>query len=686
MLVRFTGLLCIVGAALGVAIVSAGRTQEPPPSPDQGVATDNTQTDVQPEGVQVEARGPVHEAFAAPAIRGPRPTPVITKQPPDPIEELPPDQKPEGDNVQWIPGYWAWDDDRNDFIWVSGTYRDVPPGRQWVPGYWNQVEGGWQWAPGYWQDTEQQQAAAAELLPEPPDPIAESPPPAPSSNDVFVPGTWVYRDTRYMWRPGFWWAYRPGWLWVPAHYIWTPAGYIFVEGYWDYPLTRRGLLFAPAYVTPAYLARPGWLYRPSLVVSTDFMLGCMFVRLNFDHYYFGDYFAANYARNGFVSWVDYRIGGTFYDPLLNYFRWQFRGTPNWDRELRRVYIERREGIIPRPPRNFQQQQVLVQNNKFVTINNINRTNNVVNITNITNVAPLATLRQVNKTVVNLRPVSPNQLALERQTVKQFRTLTQERARVQAQLATTGSPLTTKTPVRMELPALKSLQRTAPATVRTPPPPAPPQVRPATQVQEQRRITQPETVPGRPRKPTGEGQTVEPTRPQTEMRRPVTPGGPTPAEERMRQGREPLPGERRPVEPGRPPTDIRQPTPGAAPLPPGSERRNVEQGRPRPPQPGGPPPTTEERLRQGQPPTATERRPVDPGKPPNEIRRPQQPGGPPPAEERMRQVQPPRSPERQMAPEHQPAPQPPRPPDSHNKPGPPPDPAKKPPPKDKPPDK
>lgn len=33
---------------------------------------------------------------------------------------LPPDQKPEGDDVAWIPGYWAWDDERNDFLWVSG--------------------------------------------------------------------------------------------------------------------------------------------------------------------------------------------------------------------------------------------------------------------------------------------------------------------------------------------------------------------------------------------------------------------------------------------------------------------------------------------------------------------------------------------------------------------------------------
>ena len=52
-------------------------------------------------------------------------------KPPDPIPEEPPDQKPKGDNVQWIPGYWAWDDDRQDFLWVSGCWRVPPSGRNW---------------------------------------------------------------------------------------------------------------------------------------------------------------------------------------------------------------------------------------------------------------------------------------------------------------------------------------------------------------------------------------------------------------------------------------------------------------------------------------------------------------------------------------------------------------------------
>ncbi|MFH1748080.1 MAG: hypothetical protein ABIG44_13675 [Planctomycetota bacterium] len=41
---------------------------------------------------------------------------------------MPPDQRPESADVTWIPGYTAWDDERNDYVWVSGVWR-APPAR-----------------------------------------------------------------------------------------------------------------------------------------------------------------------------------------------------------------------------------------------------------------------------------------------------------------------------------------------------------------------------------------------------------------------------------------------------------------------------------------------------------------------------------------------------------------------------
>ena len=52
------------------------------------------------------------------------------------MDEVPPEEKPEGDNIQWTPGYWAWDEERTDFLWVSGFWRVPPPDCTWMPGYW----------------------------------------------------------------------------------------------------------------------------------------------------------------------------------------------------------------------------------------------------------------------------------------------------------------------------------------------------------------------------------------------------------------------------------------------------------------------------------------------------------------------------------------------------------------------
>src|SRR5260221_11193763 len=81
------------------------------------------------DDAEVLTRGPVHEAYADPGVTPSEAAPLVPKQPPDPIQELPPDQKPEGDNVIWIPGYFTWAEDKNHFIWLSGFWRRAPPGR-----------------------------------------------------------------------------------------------------------------------------------------------------------------------------------------------------------------------------------------------------------------------------------------------------------------------------------------------------------------------------------------------------------------------------------------------------------------------------------------------------------------------------------------------------------------------------
>src|SRR5262249_47103147 len=267
----------------------------------------------------------------------------------------------------------------------------------------------------------------------------------------------------YRWRPGFWVAYRPGWVWIPAHYIWTPAGYLFVEGYWDYPLQGRGLLFAPVRLAARLLARERWFYTPQYVVQPDFLLGALFVRPAAGHYYFGDYFEDRYVRRGFVPWIDYRVGRFGYDPNFNYYRLGFAGYGTWERGLRGLYEARFRGDIPRPPRTLVRQNEVIQN---ITVN---KTQNVVvnkniNITNVQNVSVLAPLTQVNNTrvtnlaalanvrdtegrkpaiapqVFKLQEVSREQRVREQKAAAQVHALAQERGKTAAQLLSEGPPV------------------------------------------------------------------------------------------------------------------------------------------------------------------------------------------------------------------------------------------------------
>jgi len=453
MKVHYLTVLGSLGLAGLLSLYSAASSQQPPPDGGNAAAQ---------EGVEVMARGPVHEAFAEPSVRSPRPSPAIPKQPPAPIEEMPPDQKPEGANVTWIPGYWAWDDDRGDFIWVSGIWRDLPPDHQWVPGYWSQVEGGWQWVPGYWNVQAQQ---TVDYLPAPPDPITESVPPSPDAQSIYAPGCWMWHQTRYMWRPGFWIGFRPGWIWVPAHYIWTPAGYVFVDGYWDYPFADRGLLFAPVFIDPAFWARPRWYFRPSFVVWDTFLLGSLFVRLDHSSYYYGNYFDPRYSRSGFIPWVDFRYGRTIPDPLFSYYRWHYAATnPRWDAEMRQLYVTRRQDPAARPPDTFAAASRApaagaAQAGTFAAIRTA---------------TPLVPLTRVASTGTKLTSVPQAQLTQIRQEAAQTHTFARERGQVEAKALVQGQT-TAKAgqPLKVELPKTSRPAVTQPtpstAKPKTPPP-------------------------------------------------------------------------------------------------------------------------------------------------------------------------------------------------------------------------
>jgi hypothetical protein len=308
----FAAGLSAVTALLAVPLGGWGQEPPPPapvPRPD-AAAVDRAEP-------EVLTSGPIHEAYAEPLASATIDL-VVPAQPPEPIDEMPPDAKPAGDDVEWIGGYWAWDDDRNDFIWVSGVWRNIPPGMRWVPGYWAQVTGGWQWTPGFWAEAGVDQVT---YYPPPPETLEEGPnSDPPSANHFWVPGTWVYVENDYRWRPGFWSQGYDNWMWVPSTYHYTPRGVVYVDGYWDYDWVNRGVLFAPIY------ARGGWGFPfvPRVVVDVGPLLVHLWVRPGYGHYYFGDYYHARYSRWFFPWYSWHRHHHHHFDPLWSYHSWRDR--------------------------------------------------------------------------------------------------------------------------------------------------------------------------------------------------------------------------------------------------------------------------------------------------------------------------------------------------------------------------
>jgi hypothetical protein len=305
---------------------------------------------------EVLTRGPVHEAFGKPVSFDPEPGITVGKKPPDPIEELPPEVKPEGDNVVWISGYWGWDPDRKDYIWVSGFYRAVPPERQWMPGYWREAEGGFQWVPGYWAPIE----GKVEYLPPPPASVEVGPSSeAPSTDHVWVSGCWVWLDGRYAWRAGYWYVPRPGWVYVPPHYVWTPCGCVFVDGYWDYTIERRGVLFCPVYFGSVVYTRPGFVYAHHVAIDTSILTFHLFSWPHYHHYCFGDFYAGTYLHVGIYPWFSFHTSHG-YDPIFVHHHWVHgRRDPSWIVKVRADYRFYRDNEHARPPRTFAAQRALV---------------------------------------------------------------------------------------------------------------------------------------------------------------------------------------------------------------------------------------------------------------------------------------------------------------------------------------
>ena len=311
-----------------------------------------------PAGSEELTRGPVHEAFAKPVTTDPQAPLVVTTAPPAALQEMPPAEKPVGANIVWVPGYWAWDEERNDFIWVSGCWRNAPPNTYWLPGHWLQLDNGWEWIAGFWKPLAAQASPEIEYLPAPPAAFEVAAPAAPAAPDqIWVPGCWYWSEGRYIQRHGYWIPAQVGWVWVPSHYAWTPRGCIFAAGHWDYDLDNRGVLFSPVFFPAAVRGQADFVFSPGLCVDLGMLRLNLFVNPRYNHYCFGDYYDAAYLRAGIFPWYQCQTVHTWYDPLFVHDQWQFgRTDANWTRRQAQQFKQIQSNRDLRPAHTYPELQ------------------------------------------------------------------------------------------------------------------------------------------------------------------------------------------------------------------------------------------------------------------------------------------------------------------------------------------
>jgi hypothetical protein len=608
------------------------------------VATSVLPSQVDPN-LQVLTQGSVHEAFGQPVLFNPGPNPIIPNKPPAAVEELPPNTRPAGNSVEWIPGYWSFEAAQQKFVWTSGIWRMIPPGLAWVPGYWTQDGTGNQWVSGYWRRSETSIALASfgkQLGPSGPgnsrignwaaianatpatvtdptsstipnatasgansanaartnpavaggpenrdaffdsqirpvllgtcakchgstkprnnlrldsraallkggdagpaivagdpdkslliqamrytgdpkmppnkklsaaviadferwvrggaifpnnapsvqranssgtpvaavtpalpgnaptsadapvaagsdatnlgavpgpvpsaasaapdaapagapvavsdesptlgavptsadapataavnptglgaSPVSAAGPPAtaasavpaganlatpnpaagpatgprflpkppvslesgpvgnpPTANFTWIPGIWIFRHGRFLWLAGQWAPAHRGWVWVPARYVFTPAGYLFVDGYFDYELAQRGVLFAPVIFRWGFVA-PGFVFTPSVVLNTRRLTEFLFVNSPCGCYCFGDYFGASHVQAGIFPWFAFHMSCLGYDPFFAFASWTHHKDIGWHERLVSDFRAFRDDARLRPPRTFE---------------------------------------------------------------------------------------------------------------------------------------------------------------------------------------------------------------------------------------------------------------------------------------------------------------------------------------------
>jgi hypothetical protein len=170
----------------------------------------------------------------------------------------------------------------------------------------------------------------------------------PTADFIWIPGTWIFRGGQFLWLAGKWVPVHPGWVWIPARYVWTPAGYVFVDGFWDFELAQRGVLFAPVCFAGGVPA-PGFVFTPNVVLNTNLLTDCLFVNAPCGCYCFGDYYGANCQEAGIFPWFAFHMSTLGFDPIFACSSWAHRKDAGWHANLMTNFRALQSDATLRPP-------------------------------------------------------------------------------------------------------------------------------------------------------------------------------------------------------------------------------------------------------------------------------------------------------------------------------------------------
>jgi WXXGXW repeat (2 copies) len=222
-----------------------GRVESPPlegPATDLEPITSEDRAASARAGAR-DANAPTMRHDALQTAQPPRPADRAhaPEQPPAPIAERPAGARPQR-RAEWVPGYWDWDPERAEFVWMGGVWQVPPPSTIWVSSRWMRDGDGWYRRPGFWSRRRGAIAVApADSDGSPPAWQTTGPPvghpadkvtAAPGPDYFFIPGHYAPNGQQLVWKPGFWTRAHAGWDWIPAHWVRRPSGWEFRSGHW----------------------------------------------------------------------------------------------------------------------------------------------------------------------------------------------------------------------------------------------------------------------------------------------------------------------------------------------------------------------------------------------------------------------------------------------------------------------